>query len=137
MFQQSAASDDVAQPAQNEPKGPSDPRTAPRDPFLEHYFKRIDPRLAASFTPDQCAAIKTMFGARGVAKHAVELRRSIPIGKRRYYLVLLMGRERRAFGRLFSEGAITGAFNVLGYAITAALWLVPAVAAAFLLQAFL
>ncbi len=110
---------------------------AQRDPFIEHYFKRIDPNMAASFSAEQCAAIKQMFGARGVAKHAVELRRSIPIGRRRFYLVVLMGREQRTFNRLFSEGTATGSFAIIGYAITAALWMIPAVGLAFALQALL
>jgi hypothetical protein len=53
------------------------------------------------------------------------------------YLVLLMGRESRTFDRLYSEGGVSGAFNLLGYAITATLWLLPAAAAALLLQALL
>src|SRR3546814_9410027 len=76
-----------------------------------------------------------MFGARGVARHTVEIRRSLPIGRGRYYLVLLLGRERRTVGRLYSEGSMSTAFNLLGYAITAALWMLPAVGAALLLQA--
>ena len=108
-----------------------------RDPFIDHYFKRIDPHTAASFTAEQCEAIKAMFGARGVAKHTVEVRRSLPIRRRRYYLVLLLGRERRTFGRLYSEGAVSGAFNLVGYAITAALWVLPAIGAALILQAIL
>src|SRR3546814_8969285 len=64
-----------------------------------------------------------MFGARGVARHTVEIRRSLPIGRGRYYLVLLLGRERRTVGRLYSEGSMSTAFNLLGYAITAALWM--------------
>src|SRR3546814_16310564 len=72
-----------------------DTSPAERDPFLDHYFRRIDPRVAASFSPEQRDAIKAMFGARGVARHTVEIRRSLPIGRGRYYLVLLLGRERR------------------------------------------
>ena len=112
-----------------------DQKPVSKDPFIEHYFKRIDPRLAASFSDEQCAAIKEMFGARGVAKHAVEIRRSLPIGRQRYYLVLLLGRERRAFDRLFSEGAISRPFTVLGHVITAALWMIPVLLAAFALRA--
>jgi hypothetical protein len=67
----------------------------------------------------------------------VEIRRSLPIGRGRYYLVLLLGRERRTIGRLYSEGTVSGPFNILGYAITAALWLLPAIGAALLLQALL
>jgi hypothetical protein len=78
-----------------------------------------------------------MFGARGIAQHAVEIRRSLPIGRGRYYLVLLLGRERRTFGRLYSEGTVSSGFTLLGYAITAALWMLPAAGAALLLQALL
>lgn len=137
MVEQYATSEDFDRQAVRQPSAALDQPAPARDPFIAHYFKRIDPKLAASFTPDQCAAIKAMFGARGVAKHAVELRRSIPIGRRRYYMVLLMGRERRAFDRLFSEGAISRPFNILGYTITAALWLVPAVIAVVALRSFL
>lgn len=139
MFQQSATPEDLlsspAHPASAD-RAPDSPATG-SDPFLDHYFKRIDPRIAASFSPEQREAIKAMFGARGIARHAVEVRRSLPIGRGRYYLVLLLGRERRTFGRLYSEGSVTAPFNLLGYAITAALWMLPAAGAALLLQALL
>ena len=142
MFQQSATQDDVQSSSLHATESAAAPlQQAPldqgRDPFIDHYFKRIDPRVAASFSPEQCEAIKTMFGARGVAKHSVEVRRSLPIGRGRYYLVLLIGRERRTFGRLYSEGTVGGTSNLIGYAVTAALWMVPAVAAALVLQALL
>lgn len=143
MFQQSATQDDVQGSPLNSAasaggpldKSPLSP--AARDPFIDHYFKRIDPRVAATFSAEQCEAIKTMFGARGVARHSVEVRRSLPIGRGRYYLVLLIGRERRTFGRLYSEGAIGSTANLVGYAVTAALWMLPAVAAALLLHLLL
>lgn len=137
MFQPYASSEDFDGTSPGKPSAQVDQEAAQRDPFIAHYFKRIDPSLAASFNADQCAAIKEMFGARGVAKHALEVRRSVPIGRRRYYLVLLMGRERRTFDRLFSEGAATQSFTLLGYAITALLWMIPAVGVAFALQALL
>ena len=137
MVEQYTASQDLQSNAVREPSTSTDQQAPQRDPFIEHYFKRIDPRLAASFTAEQCAAIKEMFGARGVAKHAVEVRRSVPVGRQRYYLVLLLGRERRAFDRLFSEGAVSKPFTILGYTITAALWLTPAIAAVVAIQALL
>lgn len=141
MFQQTATPEDLDQAAVHAAAGttPAAPEMAKasRDPFIDHYFKRIDPQVAATFTQEQCEAIKTMFGARGMAQHAVEVRRSLPIGRRRYYLVLLLGRERRTFGRLHSDGAISGPFNLLGYAITAGLWMLPAAGAALLLQVLL
>ncbi len=104
------------------------------DEFLAHYFKRIDPRIAESFTPQQRAALVTMFAGRGVAKHRVEIRRTIPFGRRRYYLVFLMGRERRAYERLFSEGEISHSLTWVGYLATAALWLTPVILLAVVLQ---
>lgn len=78
--------------------------TTSDDAFLEHYFKRIEPEVAASFTETQREAIRTMFGARGIARYTVELRRSIPFGSKRFYLVLLFGPERRGLTRLYSQG---------------------------------
>lgn len=137
MFQQTAATPEDIQQAPSGASSASDEQPAARDPFIDHYFRRIEPGVAASFTAEQRRAIKTMFGARGMAQHTVEVRRSLPLGRRRFYLVLLMGREQRTFGRLHRDGAISGPFNLLGYAITAGLWLVPAVGAALILQAVL
>ncbi len=67
--------------------------------FLDHYFKRIEPRVAASFTEVQKEAIKTMFGARGINSHAVDIRHGIVLGRQRFYMVLLLGREQRFFAR--------------------------------------
>ena len=65
------------------------------DAFLAHYFRRIDPAVAASFTKEQRRALRTMFGDRGATRHAVDVRCTFPIGWRRFYLVLLLGRDRR------------------------------------------
>lgn len=69
------------------------------DEFLNHYFRRIDPAVAASFTKEQRTAIRTMFGDRGATRHAVDVRCTFPLGWRRFYLVLLMGHDRRKFIR--------------------------------------
>jgi hypothetical protein len=96
--------------------------------FLNHYFKRLSPEVAASFTPDQRDAIMIMFGAREVANHSIEIRRSIPFGWRRFYLVFLMGPERRHFVRLHSQGTISRPFNILFYLGAGALLLIPVLA---------
>ena len=95
------------------------------DPFFDHYFKRLDPEVAASFTAEQREAIKIMFGSRGIAKHAVEVRRSVPFGRVRFYLVFLLGREQRAFSRVYSQGLISRRFNTLFYLGLGALCLAP------------
>ncbi len=83
------------------------------DVFLDHYFKRLDPEVAASFTAKQCEAIKIMFGSRGIANHAVEVRRSVPFGRLRFYVVFLLGREQRDFSRVYSQGLNSRRFNAL------------------------
>lgn len=65
------------------------------DEFLAHYFRRIDPAVAASFTKDQRHALRLMFGDRGATRHAVDMRCTFPLGWRRFYLVFLLGRDRR------------------------------------------
>ncbi len=136
MFEQTATPDSISSTRSTAPAAVPEPSTT-SDPFIDHYFRRIDPRLAASFTAEQREAIKTMFGARGIAKHSLEVRRSLPIGRKRFYIVFLFGRERRTFGRLCSDGSISRSFNVLGYAITAGLWTLPIVGAALVLQAII
>ncbi len=80
-------------------------RNASDRAFLEHYFRRLDPEVAASFSAEQRDAMATMFGARGIARHAVEVRRSVPFpGGRRLYLVFLLGRERRAISPPLQPG---------------------------------
>jgi hypothetical protein len=134
MFEQAATPDSIVTTRSTAPI-PAKESAVAADPFIDHYFRRIDPRLAATFNAEQREAIKTMFGARGIAQHSLEVRRSLPIGRKRYYIVFLFGRERRTFGRLCSDGSISRPFNVLGYAITAGLWALPIAGAALLLQA--
>ncbi len=101
-------------------------RNASDRAFLDHYFRRLAPEVAASFSAEQRAAIATMFGARGIARHAVEVRRSVPFpGGWRLYLVLLLGRERRTISRLYSQGMVSGRFNVVFYLVLGALVLLP------------
>ncbi len=98
------------------------PRRSPSsDDVLQHYLKRIDPEIAASFTEPQRDAIKSILGARGMTKHAVEIRHSLPFAKWRLYIVLLMGKEQRSLHRLRSEGAASRPFNLLVYICLAGL----------------
>jgi hypothetical protein len=104
-------------------------RDASERAFLEHYVKRLDPEVAASSTEEQRSAIMTMFGARGIAEHAVEVRHSVPLpGGRRFYLVFLCGRERRSIARLFSQGKMSRVVDILWYLGLGALFLVPVLA---------
>lgn len=134
MFEQTVTPESI-QDTRSDENRPAADQAAAQDPFIDHYFRRIDPRLAATFTAEQREAIKTMFGARGIARHTIELRRSMPIGRKRFYIVFLFGRERRTFSRLYGDGSISRPFNILGYAITAGIWTLPVVGAALVLNA--
>jgi len=96
-----AASTEPARPAALAPDFPTTVSQRPRssrlsdDDFLAHYFRRIDPAVAASFTKEQRHAIRTMFGDRGATRHAIDIRCTFPLGWRRCYLVFLLGRDRR------------------------------------------
>jgi len=97
--------------------------------FLDHYFKRLDPAVADSFSEDQKHAIWTLFGGRGIAKHAVELRRALPLpGGRRFYMVFLCGREQRGITRLHGRGENSRGAELLWYLGLGALCLTPVLA---------
>ena len=89
--------------------------------FLDHYFRRIDPRVAASFSEVQKEAIKTMFGARGINSHAVDIRHGIVLGRQRFYMVLLLGREQRSFPRADLASRSMGFLTFLVYLALVAL----------------
>ncbi len=105
------------------------------DPFLARFFSRIPPEAAKSFTPDQLAAIRMAFGARQWGHHAVDFRKSFPFFWRRFYIVLLLGAERRTEARLRAEGEMFGTFgNSLVTLVYVALLMVPLLAALYLLK---
>jgi hypothetical protein len=96
------------------------------DQVLEHYFRRIDPRVAASFTAPQRQALKSILGLRGRRRHAVEVRRDFGLGFNRYYLVFLLGRDRRILARLHRErgSGVAAAARYLGLIL---LFLLPVI----------
>jgi hypothetical protein len=69
------------------------------DPFIKQFFARIPEDVAASYTPAQLDAVKLAFGARTRGAHAVDIRLSIPLIVRSFYVVLLAGSERRGATR--------------------------------------
>lgn len=70
---------------------------------LDYYFKRIDPKVADSFTKEQRKALRSILARRRIARHAVEVRRFLRFGHNRYYFLLLAGRERRAYEGVLSK----------------------------------
>ena len=68
-----------------------------KDEFIGRFFGRIPPEVAASFSDRQLAAIKMAFGARHFGSHKVDIRRAFGFGRRRWYLVFLIGSDRPIF----------------------------------------
>ncbi len=97
--------------------------------FVDHYLKRLDPEVANSFSEEQKRAIWTLFGARGITKHTIELRRALPLpGGRRFYMVFLCGREQRGISRLHGLGESSRLSDLLWYLGLGALCLTPVLA---------
>jgi hypothetical protein len=69
------------------------------DPFLQQMFARMSPGAKFTFTPAQIDEIKKAFAARSFTSHTVDVRHSISLFGKSYYLVILAGRERRAAPR--------------------------------------
>lgn len=103
-----------------------------RDPFLEQFYTRIPAEIAGTFTDAQLDAIKRAYGARTRGAHGIEVRKSFPFLWMRLYVVLLMGREKRGFGRLSREGGLLGRFgDVSILALTWAIFALPWLAALY------
>jgi hypothetical protein len=72
---------------------------AKSDAFMGRFFASIPLEICATYTPRQLAAVKRAFAGETGRRHPVDIRLSIPLLVRRFYLVLLMGPERRTAER--------------------------------------
>ncbi|WP_335215009.1 hypothetical protein [Nostoc sp.] len=66
------------------------------DTFLQHFFASIPPQVVATFTDDQLTELQKVFRERVSKRHAVDIRLSIPFNKKRFYIVFLLGKEKRS-----------------------------------------
>ncbi len=74
------------------------------DQLIQRFLMNVPPEVASSFTDTQLAAIKHVLGS-GWSRHPVEIRRSISIFGRRYFIVVLGGVERRSVERVRADHA--------------------------------
>ena len=103
------------------------------DPFHALFFSRISQDVARSFSPAQLDAVKRAFGARSPSAHTVDLRFSVPIGKRAWYVVFLAGQERRSTDRSALERLFRPLWTGANVVVAAAFTLTFAVALAAIL----
>ena len=68
------------------------------DRFERAFNERIPRPVAASFTAEQLAAIKTAFGGERWDGHPVDMRGTLPL--LRWYFVIVAGHDRRGTSRL-------------------------------------
>ena len=68
---------------------------AKTDSFIQLFFARIPSQTAATFTNAQLTELKRVFGTRSLRPHAIDIRLSIPFFKRGFYLVFLLGKQKR------------------------------------------
>jgi hypothetical protein len=67
-----------------------------KDPFIHAVMRRLSPEIRASFTPAQRAAIEEALMSDKTSKvRRVDIRLNVPLFFGSYYLVFLMGRDRR------------------------------------------
>jgi len=71
----------------------------PPDPFLQQMFARMSPGAKFTFTPAQIDEIKKAFSARSFTSHFLDVRHSLHLFGKSYYIVFLAGRERRSVPR--------------------------------------
>src|SRR5262245_6729095 len=70
-----------------------------QDPLIATFLHRVGPKLAATFTAEQLAAVRLAFSARAIGRHAVDWRRTFRVLRRGYYGVFLVGRDAPGAGR--------------------------------------
>ncbi len=71
------------------------------DPIMQQLLRHLPEDLAQSYSDEQLIGIKTMLGDRVWNRHSIDSRGtfSLPFIKWRFYYVLLLGKNRRAFSR--------------------------------------
>ncbi len=74
-------------------------RPSASDDFTARFLARMPKEVAASFTPDQLAAVRHSFGMRYTMDHAVDMRRTVRLPWGSFYFVLLAGRDVRGGAR--------------------------------------
>lgn len=66
-----------------------------QDPYIRGVLKRMAPEVRTSFSDGQLVALKSALGAKSWGVHPVDIRKTIGFWKLRYYIVFLMGKEKR------------------------------------------
>ncbi|AFY49343.1 hypothetical protein Nos7524_3552 [Nostoc sp. PCC 7524] len=77
---------------------------AQTDPFVKKFLAQMPPRTAATFNESQLLELKRVFHDRIDRRHTVDMRISFPLLQRRFYLVFLLGKDKRLSQRVVNPG---------------------------------
>jgi len=78
------------------PRNRSIKYSSKNDTFLQQFFASIPPQVAVTFTDAQLTELQKVFKERVSKRHAVDIRLSIPFIKKHFYLIFLLGKEKRS-----------------------------------------
>ncbi|WP_028024760.1 hypothetical protein [Enterovibrio calviensis] len=105
-----------------------------RDPFIRSFLEKVPDDVGATFTESQLLQVKLMYGTRGKASHAVDIRTVMGGFGWNYYLVLLFGRNRRELSK--AEQTAANAWRVVLLLVGTFALFSMAVVALYLLKSF-
>lgn len=94
-------------------------KPAPGEHLLDQMLRQLAPSVAASFTDEQRRVLKSLLDSRRATRHPLDIRRAFSLGRNRYYMVFLLGRERRLGKPAQQDSVSTGLFGLLGYLVLA------------------
>lgn len=88
----------------------------PDDFSVRRFLGRLPPEVRGSLSAHQLRSIVRALDDIPTTSHLIDLRASVPLVWRRYYVRLMVGRERRSRARLAAEGqlAVLPSLAVLG-----------------------
>ncbi|WP_414543633.1 hypothetical protein [Nostoc sp. CCY0012] len=73
----------------------SNKNSSQNDLYKRQFFARIPPEILATFTSTQLTEIEKVFNDRVYKRHIVDIRVSIPFFVKRFYVVFLLGKDKR------------------------------------------
>lgn len=76
---------------------------AVNDATFKRFLKRLPDDIQASFTAEQCEAIRAALQVTQWRRHPIDIRVSIPLLWKSFYFVLILGPERRSRQRRTHE----------------------------------
>jgi hypothetical protein len=76
------------------------PEQSRPQPVLDEFLSKMPPNVTATFTAKQLSAMENALENRQWRQHPVDLRLSLPLFWKQFYVVLVAGEERRSGDRL-------------------------------------